>query len=105
MTLAQIQALVVSVDPDAGHYESAHAGSDAYTVWREFRRVDLRANDVHADEAWAFQVDRFAKAEDDAIAAALFAALDADPLIAFEYLVDYEPDTGYIHHIFDCEGV
>ena len=25
--------------------------------------------------------------------------------IAVEYLVDYERDTGYIHHIYVCEAV
>ena len=32
------------------------------------------------------------------------AALEGQDDIAVEYLVDYE-DTGYIHHIFVCEGV
>ena len=105
MTLAEIQALVVSVDTNSGHYESAYAGSDAYTVWREFRRLPEHANDHFADEGWAFQIDRYTKTENDPIAAALFAALDADDRVAFAYQVDYEPNTGYIHHIFDCEGL
>ena len=104
MTLDEIQALVVSADPDAGHYESAHTGSAAYTVWQEYRRIGIRADDAHGDEAWTFQIDRFTKNEHDDIADAIFAALDADPRVAFEQQVDFEPNTGYIHHIFDCEG-
>lgn len=104
MTLNDIQALVVSVDPDCGHYESAHAESEAYTVWREYRRLPMDADDGYAEEGWHFQVDRFTKAEGDAIAAALLAALEADERVAVDYQVDYERDSGYIHHIFDCEG-
>ena len=25
--------------------------------------------------------------------------------VAYRYVVDYERDSGYIHHIFDCEGI
>lgn len=103
MTLSEIQALVVSVDPKAGHYESASQSKTGYTVWREFRRLDMTADDAHA-EAWSFQVDRFSKLENDPVAAALYEALEADDRVAVEYLVDYESDTRWIHHIFDCEG-
>ena len=103
MTLAEIKALVIACDPNAGHYESAYAGSDAYTVWRELHRLDLMADDLH-QSGWAFQIDRFTRSEDDAIAQAFVAALDAEPAVAYSHLTDYERDSGYIHHIFDCEG-
>lgn len=103
MTLDAIKALVVSADPDARHYDSAHRKGEAYTTWREVRLLPWTTDDGH-EEAWAFQVDRFTKAEADAIAAAIRAALEAEPAVAYIYEVDYEPDTGYIHHIFDCEG-
>ena len=104
MTLDAIKALVVSVDPNAGHYDSAYAGSDAYTVWRERRLLDDMADDVHHG-ARSFAIDRFTKTEGDAIAAALEAALEASPSVCFAHLTDYESDTGYIHHIFDCEAI
>ena len=103
MTLSEIQALVVSADAHAGHYESAYQNSAAYTVWREYNRLGTMADDAH-EAGWHFQVDRFTKTENDATAAAIYAALEADDRVAFEYLIDYEPDTRYIHHIFDCEG-
>ena len=104
MTLEQIRALVVSVDPYAGHYHSAHRPGEAYTVWYEVQRAGLFANNVRPDKSWRFQIDRFTKNEFDPIPAALEAALDADPRIAYDHLTDYEPETGYIHHIFDCEA-
>ena len=103
MTLDAIKALVVSVDPTAGHYDSAHTGSDAYTVWRERRLLGDMADDRHHG-AVSFAIDRFTKTEGDAIAAALEAALEASPEVCFAHLTDYEADTGYIHHIFDCEA-
>ena len=51
-----------------------------------------------------FQVDRFTKEEDEETALALKALLEAQDDIAVDYRVDYERDTGYIHHIYDCEG-
>ena len=32
-------------------------------------------------------------------------ALEDADYITVDYRVDYEQDTGWIHHIFDCEGV
>ena len=49
-------------------------------------------------------MDRFTKIEDEETALALKALLEAQDDIAVDYLVDYERDTGYIHHIYDCEG-
>ena len=104
MTIGDIRALVVAVDPLAAHYESAYKGSAAYTVWREYGEAGFMADDRHQGVI-PFQIDRFTKIENDATAAALFAALEADNRVAFAYRVDYEPDTRYIHHIFDCEGI
>lgn len=103
MTLEEIRELVVSVDPEAAHYESARCGSAAYTVWREIRLLDLMAEDVH-QEGWSFQIDYYTKQENDPMAQAFRNTLDDDPRVAYAYLPDYEQDSGYIHHIFDCEG-
>lgn len=103
MTKAEIQALVVAADPACGHYFSDHREGDSYTVWREIRLLYLAGEDAAAEEAWAFQIDRYAIAEHDTVAAALLAALKENQ-VSFEHHVDYEPDTGFIHHIFDCEG-
>lgn len=103
MTLDEIREMVVSVDRTAGHYESAHRAGQAYTVWREYGELPFTA-DGRSQGAVSFQVDRFTRDENDAVARALFQELDKDDRIAMEYRVDYEQDTRYIHHIFDCEG-
>lgn len=104
MTLNDIRALVISVDPNAGHYDSAYRGSTAYTVWREYETLDMMADDEHQG-AIRFQIDRFTRIEGDAIAEAIYDALDADERVAFRHIVDYEEDERYIHHIYDCEGI
>lgn len=103
MTLSEIKALVLSADPTAERYESSRDGSESYTVWREVRRLAATADDVHI-EGWAFQVDRFTRDEDDPVAEALFEALDGSDRVALAHIVDYERDSEYIHHIYDCEG-
>ena len=104
MTLDEIKAVVVAVDSTAGHYESEHRDGEPYTVWYEKRTLPFMGDGLH-ECGIKFQIDRFTKTENDETAAALFAALESWDDIAFEYLTDYEPDTGYIHHIFDCEGI
>lgn len=104
MTLDDIRALVISVDRFAGHYQSAHRPGASYTVWQEIRRAGLRADNTMPDKSWRFQIDRYTKDEFDPVAPALEAALDADPRVAFDYQVAFEPQSGYIHHIFDCEA-
>ncbi len=104
MTVNEIKTLLTSVDPDVQRYEHDGAGeSDAYTVWYELRPIGLYG-DGQEEGSIRFQVDRFTREEDDAIAAALKAALEGEDDIAVDYLVGYERDTGYIHHIFACEG-
>ena len=104
MTLEEIRLFVVAIDQNAGHYESAYQGGSAYTVWREFRTLGMMADDEHQG-ALKFQIDRFTKDEFDQTATEIETALEQDPRIAYEHLTDYEPDTRYIHHIFDCEGI
>ena len=95
MTCAEIKTFLVSVDPTIERYESSTKG-DAYSVWYELGMPNIFSEH--------FQIDRFTKTEDDTTAAAILAALEARDDISFSYLVDHEDDTGYIHHIFDCEA-
>lgn len=105
MTVSEIKKLLTDVDPDAQRYDHDGAGTgDAYTVWQELRPVGCYG-DGQEEGTIRFQVDRFTKEEDEAIAAQLKTKLEEQDDIAVEYQVDYERDTGYIHHIFVCEAV
>ncbi len=103
MTIADIKDFVLSADPNAQHYKSARKG-EAYTVWRELRQLPIIADDTH-EAAWAFQIDRFTKNENDQVAAEIARAIEENEEISCELTVDFEQDTGYIHYIFDCEGI
>lgn len=103
MTLTEIRDMLVAVDPDIKHYWSM-SGADAYTYWEETRRLPLMADGRH-EEGWRFYVHRFTKAEDDPMVAQIFAALDSNDAVSVSHVVSYEADTGYIHHVFECEAV
>ena len=103
MELRDIQTLVLSADPEAQHYESSTSGGP-FTVWAETSRLNLAADDGPV-RGWRFAIDRYTPVEFDPVAAAIEAALAAAPGVAYQYIVDYEPETGYIHHAFTCEGV
>ena len=103
MKVRDIWKFVASIDPDARHYSNPHDGTN-YTVWAEYERIGIAKDDEFGD-GWKFQIDRFTKTEYDEIAEMLDAALLENPCIAYTYMVEYEQDSKYIHHIFDCEGV
>lgn len=102
MTLNDIKALVAGIDQAARHYFSEAQG-DAYTYWEETQRLPLTADDAHA-EGWRFYIHRYTKDESDQTALDIFSTLDADPRVTVIHTVDYETDSGYLHHIFQCEG-
>lgn len=105
MTTSEIKTLLVSVDPNVQRYDHDGAGtSDAYTVWAEITPIGCYG-DGEEEGTLRFQVDRFTKEEDDAVAASLKTTLEGQDDIAVDYRVDYEKDTGYVHHIFVCEAV
>lgn len=105
MTVQEIKDILIGVDPEVQRYDHDRAGTgDAYTVWREITPIGLYG-DGQEEGSWRFQVDRFTKDEDEELAASLKETLEAQDDIAVDYHVDYERDTGYIHHIFVCEAV
>lgn len=104
MTRAEIKALVLSVDPEAKHFASSKKG-DAFTVWGEYERADLIADD-RQDYGWHFEVDRYTIDDEDEIAEAMEKALSEHPgVILRSYKIGYDAKAGYIRHVFDCEGI
>lgn len=102
MTVRDIQQMIVKADPEAKHYYTSKDGSD-FTVWQEYERLPFAANDM-MDAGWKFQIDRYTKQEYDPIAEAIERVLNEN-LIAYSYQVEYDPGSGYIRHLFDCEGM
>ena len=102
MKLTEIREMVAGVDPNARHYVAAASG-EAFTRWQEYEYIGNPADDTYGD-GWKFQIDRFTKTEFDEVAEAIKEALKKTPGLAFTYMREYEQDSGYIHHIFDCEA-
>lgn len=102
MTITEFRDFIVSVDPTAQHYASDKRTEEAYTIWRELSTLPYLADGKHVG-AQRYQVDRFTKTEYDDTAKALFDAIESRDDITCYYAVDYERDTGYIHHIYDLE--
>jgi len=101
MTLSDLKNLLLTVGPPVSHYH-AHQQPDSYIVWAEYGAHHMNADNALRERAWKVQVDLFTRTENDPNRGKIQALLDRDE-IAYSYLVDYERDTGYIHHIWDCE--
>ena len=104
MTVSDIQNFVVAIDPNADHYESEYREGASYTVWYEQGPAEENVGDGEYMGGIKFTIARITRVENDAIAAALYAALDASDTIAFQYKLDFDPESGFILHIFNCEG-
>lgn len=105
MTLTEIKELLVTVDPKIKHYFSMEKAR-RYSYWEETRRLPHVADDGHPsnEEGWRFYVHLFTTAQEDPMAAAFHRTLDGDPRTTVIWTVDHDAESGYIHHIFECEG-
>lgn len=102
MSPEEFKQIVLEADPEADHFESDKKGS-AYTVWAEYEGLPYAA-DNRSNLGWAFQIDRYHKDENDHMVGKIAEVLDKH-LIPYQPLVDYDEETGYIRHIFDCEAL
>lgn len=108
MTVQEIRDVIQQADPDAWHYDATAAMQERldFTVWMEYQRTGLEADDALAECGWRFEVDRYTKTDYDPMAEAIEAALrQADNIILRDYRVMYDVGTGYIRHVFDCEAI
>lgn len=105
MTVQEIQRILVAIDPDVHHYDCATDGSN-FTVWMEYERIVLHADDGGAELGWKFEVDRFTKDEYDPVVELLEQALlTHDSITLMNHTVQYDQTSGYIRHMLDCEAV
>lgn len=103
MTLADFYALLKTADASVKMYTGPGTGN--YTVYLPYDTVTLEADNTTSESGWRIQVDRFTKLSNDPVVTAIALALAGDDDIACQYRIDYEQDTGYIHHIWTCEVV
>lgn len=105
MTTQDIKELIARIDPEASHYECATDGRN-FTVWMEYERITLYADDDGVEHGWHFEADRYTKDEDDPIPDLLEQLLESDDRVVVKHRrVMFDQRSGYIRHIFDCEGI
>ena len=103
MTLQEWKSLLLKAGPPVSHYQPKKQ-MGRYMVWTEYGGRRFLAGDRDETRIVRIQVDLFTKTEYDPAFRALYDLLDAAEGVAFSHpLTDFENDTGYIHHIFDCE--
>lgn len=105
MTIEAFAELVYSIDPDAARYEMIGQKGDAYTMFADYDTVILFANGRPAGLLHKIQVDFFTRTEDDPVAFRFLRAFAENDEITCTYQKDFESDSRYIHHIFDCEVI
>lgn len=104
MTLGDIKALVVSVDPNARHYFTGYTGG-SYTCWQEVEPIYFKADNRAQERGISFEVIRITREEEDPIAAALETALNATGRVSFTWRTEKLYGTEYIRHLFTCQAV
>lgn len=97
--LTVFRNLILEADPNATKFNGV--GGDNYTVWTPYSVDKEMSDDTEEDSAWTIQVDRFTKNDNDPIAKKIYDKL-TQAGIPFDYQVAFEPDTQYLHHIYDC---
>ena len=103
MTLPEFRDLLLTVCPQVFHYEAAKAESD-YIVWHEAGTLSLMGDGESAESGTRIAVDFFTKDEYSPVQARLELVLgDHDEICLTDYAIDFEKDTGLIHHAMTCE--
>ena len=100
MTLNDFKLMLLTIDPKVK--KRFHAGKgENYTVWNPRNDSD----DISGEQLIKIQVHRFTKDDNDSITSLINAELKKHDDIALPNgcETDYENDTEYIHHIWDCE--
>ena len=101
MTIKEFRDLLLTADPEARHY--THATSGNYTVWSEYNEVYGIADDQIASKVAHIQVDRYTRLEYDPMVDTITHTLDEGGVLVIDRRTLFEMDSGYIHHIWDCE--
>jgi len=104
VTVQDVKALLTAADPGIRRFMSA-ALTGNYTIWEETGRPGLVADNRYAARKLTFEVRRYTRLEDDPTAAAIDAALDACPDIAYTWETSQVAGTDYIRHVFACEAI
>lgn len=99
MKLSDFKDILLKADPQLTKYLGTGKGD--YTVWTPGSIDRSMSDNCDEDKIQRVYVDRYTKIDDDPVVQAIWDELEKT-FIPFEYDIDYEVDTKYIHHIFTC---
>ena len=106
MTIEEFVGIVLNIDEEAARYQKLRKPTDkSYTVWSDYGTGTLYSNGVPAGKTKKIQADYSTLQEDDPKALAYFRAFSENDEITVVHTTDFEIETRYIHHIFDCEVI
>ena len=77
--------------------------SERYFVWQEDGDNVLHASNNYAERAMQGSTDLYTKIEFDPWVEELGAAFDKAEISYHYTFIEYEEDTGFYHHSWDCE--
>lgn len=102
MTIDEFVCLIKTIDPNPIKYRAIGQMDNQYTVYFPYKHESMFCDNEEAESAERIQVDYFTKTDNDPIAAQFLHAFSHSDSISCSYRTDFEDDTRYIHHIFDC---
>ena len=101
--MERIRKALASVTEDAYKYFAAPGASFPYIVWGDDGANNLKANNGGGEKCATGYIDLYTKRDSDPLAGKIEAALEKIPA-AFQLIsVEYEEETGVIHHSWDWE--
>lgn len=101
MTLNEFGALLAGVYPKTYHYTTSKQKGN-YVVWQEYAARRQTGGPLLVRH---IQVDLYTRNELDPVVDKLMVALEGAGVYHEEPEVTYDPDTGYIRHLVECEIV
>lgn len=97
--------MLLTVTGRVYHYQAAKEGGDAYLVWQEVGGRALAASDRRKEVIREVQVEFYTSVEFDPLLERLMEVLEAHEIAFEEPVSGFDPDTGKIRHILECEAV
>lgn len=101
MTLREFAAVLATAYPKVSHYTASKEKGN-YIVWTEYGGRKQAAGPLTVQK---IQVDLYTRVELDPALKSVLMALEKAGVSTDAPATTYEEDTGYIHHIIECEIV
>lgn len=96
--LEQLRDALVAIHKKTYHYFAPPNTIPPYIVWAEDGDNDLNVNNVHGERAYTGTIDLYTKTENDPLLSSIPVAVESVGGSWYLNSVQYEEETGLIHH-------